>query len=108
MDIRGYSTQSRSVRLLKTAAQLRERESALTRILLLRFDFQETFQQFMKLPQTPTWKRTKITVKQLHDILGGRLTTSIRYGALIVTGATVKVKWKRESGEFSFAGTYGL
>ncbi|KAG8937909.1 hypothetical protein FRC00_010023 [Tulasnella sp. 408] len=67
------------------------------------------FQRLMQLPEPAKYKATKITLEQLYDILDTNyIETSIRYGSLRITSPNINVKWNKDSGEFSFSGTYGL
>ncbi|KAN0136684.1 hypothetical protein V8E53_005454 [Lactarius tabidus] len=66
----------------------------------------DVFGILMGLDGPPTWKMKKLPKETFENLLGG-ISASARYDDLSITGTDVNVRYKPDSGEFKFSGTYG-
>jgi len=68
----------------------------------------EIFFKLFKLDEEKkAWKQKKIFLEEFEAITG-ELSTSIRYGHLVITSKEITVRWSKEELSFSVSGLYGL
>jgi hypothetical protein len=66
---------------------------------------EDVYRHMMKIPEGKPAKGCKLGVEAFQSLVG-KISVSIRYGALSLTGANINVRYS--DGELKFSGSYGL